>query len=213
MFISPLVAVRDAVRKTQSEDMLNEYEEDFVQWAYEAEKKILNNTFSLGAWKEQKSICLAAENNQVILPDDFYTLVCLQAGNEFPILINTSGCRIKRGCANYCGWNGKYDVLRMKIDGYIVTFIPAKVPDNTPVTIQYEALRIDTQDGYPMIFEDHWSAVSEYIQWQILSNFKTDINKAELKRRDWMLSCPQARARTANLTAAELLAMGATWWI
>lgn len=211
MFVSPLVAVRDALRKTQSEDMRNEYEEDFVQWAYEAEKKILNNTFSLGEWKKTMFAEGIVWNNQFQLPDDFYTLVCLKVGNEYPALINTSVCRLVRNCAN-C-YNYKYLGKSMTINGYCVTFTPANIPDGTKVEVQYQSLRLDTEDGYPMIFEDHWSAVSEYIQWQILSNFKNDINKAELKRRDWMLSCPQARARTANLTATEMAALGNVWWI
>ena len=209
MFVSCLVAVRDAVRKAQCEDLLNEYEEDFVSWAYEAEKLILNNTFALGGWKEQKSICLTVQNNQVQLPQDFYSLVCVKVGNKYPTLINTSACRIKRNCNCY---NLKYSDLGMIIKGYSITFTPNVTPDGTPVEIQYEALRLESANGYIMVFEDHTTAISEYLQWQMLS-MKGNDSKAELKRRDWMRSCPQARARTANITKAEMAAMGITWWL
>jgi hypothetical protein len=204
MFISCLFAVRDALRKTQKEELDNEYREDMALWAYEAEKKI-NSSQSL---MHDKKICLVIQNNQVQLPSDYYSLICCSINGAYPELINRTTCRIREGC-NCQNLLWANTDLKIRIDGFNLTVSPT-IQSGTPIEIEYQSIRFDDEDGYPMIFEEHQDAVSLYIQWQLCQ--MTRDNRASSKEQQWYYACNQARARTNQLTKADTARLGITWW-
>lgn len=209
MFISTLYSVRDALRTTKKEDLLNEYEEDFVGWAFEAEKKILDTTQAAGLLNKDNIVCLSVFNNQVCLPQGFNGLICMKVNQVVPYLINYTTCRIKPNC-NCPNLNG-IQALGVRIDQRVCTFTPV-VPDGTSVTVEYSSIRLEGEDGYPMMFEEHQYAISMFLQYKIY--VLTDQPMlAEKARILWLRECMQARARTNKLTLAEIAAMGGVWYV
>jgi hypothetical protein len=210
MFISCLYAVRDALVSTQAADLLNEYEEDLVGWAYEAEKKILDTTQASGQLMKDNIVCLYTFNNQVCLPQGFNGLICLKVNQVIPTLINYTTCRIKPNitCPNANGVAG----LSMRIDQRIVTFSPA-VPDGQPVTVEYQSIRLEGEDGYPMIYDEHQYAISMFLQYKIYATIKPNETLSQVRKLEWSRECLQARARTNQLTPEQMASLGSVWYV
>jgi hypothetical protein len=204
MIISSFIPIRSALVNLQRENLIQTIEEDLIRWAMEAEAKI--NT---GSWLEQKSVCLHTSNNQVCLPTDYKMLVCMKVNAIYPTIINRVQCRCVDACLNLtsCAID-----IQAKIGQKTITFMPTQ-DDNVPVYLDYMALAVEEETGYPMIDEDHAYAVSLFIQKQILYR-DNDLSRYNITDGEWKLACGQARAATNSklLTQDQLNEIGYVWY-
>jgi hypothetical protein len=102
--ISSLFAVRDAVRKIGKEYLLQDYTEDMVAWAKDAEEMI-----KADSWYKEESICLYTNGNRICLPKDFQWLECLNIDGQPVNIINKIKCPCTDRCLSICnnGWRVK----------------------------------------------------------------------------------------------------------
>lgn len=204
MIISALVPVRSALVNLQRDDLAQTLQEDLIRWAMEAEAKI--NT---GSWLEQKSVCLHTSDSQVCLPNGFKVLVCLKINATYPTIINRIQCRCSNGCVNAsvlaCD-------IQAKVGSKMISFSPMQ-EESSPVYLDYLALAIEEETGYPMVDEDHALAISLYIQKQILYR-DNDLSRYNITDGEWSKACGQARAVTNSkiLTQDQMNEIGYVWY-
>jgi hypothetical protein len=206
--ISSLYAVNDALRDCGQERLFNYYQEDMVRWAFEAERKI-------NSWKsffEQKSICLLLGNNKKwVLPNNYWAFICATIGGSQVNLVNKATCR----CSPLYKAGG---IINIKIQGQYI-YPLADIDTGTQLVLEYESIMVDDNDGFPMIFEAHTSAINYYIQYKVFSllaarepNNTGLLNQKREADTSWVRECADARARTNKLSPEQWQIAGRLWY-
>jgi len=176
--ISVKQVVSAVIRNLGVQDAAKEFH-TFVEWAFEAEKKI-------GSYCTFKLIedTLNVSNKKAALPSDFLELVDIKNSADIHFTPATKSFQTK--LANYSD-SYKYYVR----DGYIHT-----TGEDLQIDIVYQALETDVE-GYPTISANHEDAIAAYIMYKYKAR---DYYNQKLPRyiyvdlkREWSRLCGQAR--------------------
>jgi len=176
--ISVKQVVAAVIRNLDVQDAAREFN-TFVEWAFEAEKKI--GTFKTFVNKE---VTLNIANKQASLPTDLIEVIDVKNLHDIYYQPQTKPFRT----SNNQDLNYKYYLT----NGFIQFSI---VPD-TQIQISYIALETDNE-GYPTIEANHEDAVSHYIMYKYKAR---DYYNQKLPRfiymdmkQEWNRLCAQAR--------------------
>ena len=176
--ISVKQVVSAVIRNLDVQDAAREFN-TFVEWAFEAEKKI--GTFKTFINKEST---LTVTNKQAALPTDLIELVDVKNSQDIYYEPQTKAFRT----LNNEDLNYKYYLS----NGYIQF---SSISDSK-IQINYIALDTD-DDGYPTIEANHEDAVSHYIMYKYKAR---DYYNQKLPRyiymdmkMEWSRLCAQAR--------------------
>ena len=176
--ISVKQVVAAVIRNLDVQDAAREFN-TFVEWAFEAEKKI--GTFKTFVNKE---VTLTITNKQAALPTDLIEVIDVKNSNDIYYQPQIKSFKT----SNSQDLNYKYYLS----SGFIQFSI---VPDSQ-IQISYIALETD-DDGYPTIEANHEDAVSHYIMYKYKAR---DYYNQKLPRfiymdmkQEWNRLCAQAR--------------------
>ena len=176
--ISVKQVVAAVIRNLDVQDAAREFN-TFVEWAFEAEKKI--GTFKTFVNKETT---LTITNKQAALPTDLIEVIDVKNSNDIYYQPQIKSFKT----SNSQDLNYKYYLS----SGFIQFSI---VPDSE-IQISYIALETD-DDGYPTIEANHEDAVSHYIMYKYKAR---DYYNQKLPRfiymdmkQEWNRLCAQAR--------------------
>lgn len=176
--ISVKQVVAAVIRNLDVQDAAREFN-TFVEWAFEAEKKI--GTFKTFVNKE---VTLTITNKQAALPTDLIEVIDVKNSNDIYYQPQIKSFKT----SNSQDLNYKYYLS----SGFIQFSI---VPDSE-IQISYIALETD-DDGYPTIEANHEDAVSHYIMYKYKAR---DYYNQKLPRfiymdmkQEWNRLCAQAR--------------------
>ena len=176
--ISVKQVVAAVIRNLGVQDAAREFN-TFVEWAFEAEKKI--GTFKTFVNKETT---LTITNKQAALPTDLIEVIDVKNSHDIYYQPQTKSFKT----SNSQDLNYKYYLS----SGFIQFSI---VPD-TQIQVSYIALETD-DEGYPTIEANHEDAVSHYIMYKYKAR---DYYNQKLPRyiymdmkQEWNRLCAQAR--------------------
>lgn len=171
----------------------------FVEWAFEAEKKI-------GSYKTfvKKEVTLNVSNKQAVLPHDYLGFIDLKKSGDA-----TSSMYLQQSSATFPASTDLTDSFYLTEDT-----INLSSSDVTSVDLAYYA--VDTDDeGYPTIADSHEDAVSAYIMWKYKSR---DYYNGKLPRyiymdmqQNWNRLCGQARGNDNMPSPKEMKKVAAFW--
>jgi|TARA_R100000084_G_scaffold45782_2_gene18818 hypothetical protein len=172
---------------------------DFVEWAFEAERKI-------GSYKTfvKKSVTLNIVNKQASLPFDFLKLIDIKKTGDA-----SSSTYFSQSSASFPSDVDKQNTFYLTEDT-----INISTSDISSIDIAYYA--IDTDDeGFPTIADNHEDAVSAYIMFKYKSR---DYFNGELPRyiymdlkQNWSQLCAQARGNDNMPSPIEMKKAAAIW--
>jgi len=176
--ISVKQVVSAVIRNLGIQDAAKEFH-TFVEWAFEAEKKIGSYCTFL-----QKEETLNVANKKAALPSDFLELVDIK--NSVNIHYTPATKSFPEKLTNYTS-SYKYYVKT----GYIHT-----TGEDSQIDVVYMALETDVE-GYPTILANHEDAIASYIMYKYKAR---DYYNQKLPRyiyvdlkREWNRLCAQAR--------------------
>ena len=171
----------------------------FVEWAFEAEKKI-------GTYKTfiKKEVTLNASNKQAVVPDDFLSLIDIKKAGDA-----TNSTYLEQSSATF-----PTNVDRTNYFYLTENTINFSSSDITSVDVSYYA--VDTDDeGYPTIADNHEDAVSAYLMWKYKAR---DYYNGKLPRQiyqdlytQWSRLCAQARGND-NMPSPKEMKKAAQIW-
>tara|TARA_R100000458_G_C8272373_1_gene247200 strand:+ start:1166 stop:1822 length:657 start_codon:yes stop_codon:yes gene_type:complete len=170
----------------------------FVEWAFEAERKI-------GSYKTfvKKTATINIVNKQASLPNDFLSLIDVKkSGNS------SNSTYFSQSSASFPEDIDKENTFYLTEDTINIS------GNATALDIAYYA--IDTDDeGYPTIADNHEDAVSAYLMWKYKSR---DYYNGKLARgiyvdmeRNWARLCAQARGNDNMPTPIEMKKAASIW--
>ena len=171
----------------------------FVEWAFEAEKKI-------GSYKTfvKKEITLPVANKQAAVPSDFLSLIDIKKTGDA-----TNSSYLEQTSATFPSNVDRTHMFYLTED--TITFTGSDV---TSVDVSYLAIDTD-EDGYPTIADSHEDAVSAYLMWKYKSR---DYWNGKLPRalfidlqRNWSRLCAQARGND-NMPSPKEMKKAAQIW-
>tara|TARA_R110002012_G_scaffold33728_1_gene98417 strand:- start:6192 stop:6806 length:615 start_codon:yes stop_codon:yes gene_type:complete len=170
----------------------SEHLESFIEWAFEAEKKIGSfNTFL------DKELDLTVTTSKALLPTDLIKLIDVKGST----LMEPTQKTFKADAIGNKYW----------IVGSYIHF--SNVEAGT-VRIAYKALDVDS-DGFPTIKEGHEDAVSQYIMWRHKSieyyNGKIARYIVQDLEKRWYWLCGQARGNDNLPSEAEMRNIAKYW--
>jgi hypothetical protein len=194
--ISIKQVVSSVIRNLGVQDAAREFH-NFVEWAFEAEKKIGSfKTFVI------KEATLTIANKQAALPTDFISIIDVK--NSSDIYYQPQNKPFKTTNASdvhyrYYMSNG---------------FIRFSITTDTALTISYKALDVD-DEGFPTIEANHEDAVSAYIMYKYKARDYYNQNLpryiyVDLKS-EWTRLCAQARGSDNMPSRNELRAISRVW--
>ena len=194
--ISVKQVVQSVIRNLGVQNAASEFN-NFVEWAFEAEKKIGSfKTFII------KELNIPIANKQAALPEDFLELIDIKNNNNIyyeaeqkPFKENDRGTSQN----TYYMSNG---------------FIRFSYSLDTSINISYTA--IDTDDeGYPTIEANHEDAVSAYLMYKYKAkdyyNQKLPKYIYDDLKRDWFRLCAQARGNDNMPNRNQMRAISKYW--
>ena len=194
--ISVKQVVSSVIRNLGVQDAAREFH-NFVEWAFEAEKKIGSlKTFVL------KEATLAVSNKQAVLPVDFIGLIDVK---------NLNGVYYEPQQKPFKTTNTNGTLNRYYMSNGYIRF--SSVSDSN-IVIAYKS--IDTDDeGFPTIEANHEDAVSAYIMYKYKAR---DYYNQSLPRyiymdlkTEWSRLCAQARGNDNMPSRNELRAISKYW--
>jgi hypothetical protein len=189
--------VANVIRNMEVSDSARMFH-NFVEWAFEAERKI-------GSYKTfvKKTETLDIENKQATLPDDFLSLIdAKRGGSEDNDYLTQSSATFP---SNIDKQNAFY---------FTENTINISTDDIGSIDIAYYA--IDTDDeGFPTIADNHEDAVSAYLMYKYKAR---DYWNGKLTRgiyidleRNWSKLCAQARGNDNMPTPIEMKKAAQIW--
>ena len=198
--MQPRISVKQVVsavmRNLDIQDAAREFN-NFVEWAYEAEKKI--GTFKTFVNKETT---VTITDKQAPLPTDLIELIDVKNSHDRYYEPQTKSFKT----SNSVDLHYKYYLT----NGFIQFSI---VPD-TSVQISYIALETD-DEGYPTIEANHEDAVSHYIMYKYKAR---DYYNQKLPRyiymdmkQEWNRLCAQARGNDNMPTRNQMRNISKVW--
>lgn len=171
----------------------------FVEWAFEAERKI-------GSYKTfvKKTATLAVANKQAALPSDFLSLIDVKRSGD-----PTSANYLEQTSATFPS-----DVDKTHTFYFTEDTINLSMGDISSIDIAYYA--IDTDDeGYPTIAANHEDAVSAYLMWKYKARdyYNGKLNRAIYldMERNWSKLCAQARGNDNMPSPIEMKKAASIW--
>ena len=178
--ISVKQVVSAVIRNLGVQDAAREFY-NFMEWAFEAEKKIGSYcTFEI------KEVTLTVSNKRAELPDDYLELVDIKNSNDIHYTPSTKSFQTK---LNDYTQLYKYYIK----EGYIHIS-----GNDSSIDVAYQAIDTDS-DGYPRIEARHEDAVAAYIMYKYKAR---DYYNQKLPRyiyvdlkREWNRLCAQARGQ------------------
>ncbi len=195
--ISVKQVVQSVIRNLGVQNAASEFN-NFVEWAFEAEKKIGSlKTFVV------KEASLTINNKQAALPADFIELIDIKnANNRYYEMeqrpfkeTNTQGI----GHNTYYMSNG---------------FVRFPEVSDTSIDISYTAIDTDAE-GFPTIEANHEDAVSAYLMYKYKAkdyyNQKLPKYIYDDLKRDWFRLCAQARGNDNMPNRSEMRAISKYW--
>ena len=171
---------------------------NFVEWAFEAEKKI-------GSYKTfvKKTATLDVENKQATLPDDYLSLIDMKKGGS----ANTD--YLSQSSATFPKNIDKQNTFYLT-----ESTINLSTSDISTVDIAYYAVDTDSE-GFPTIADSHEDAVSAYIMYKYKAR---DYWNGKLPRaiyidleRNWSRLCAQARGNDNMPSPIEMKKAAQIW--
>jgi len=176
--ISVKQVVAAVIRNLGVQDAAREFS-TFVEWAFEAEKKI--GTFKTFVTKEAT---ISISNKQAALPEDLIEVIDVKNANDVYYEPQTKSFKT----SNTQNLSYKY---------YLTSgFIQFSSVADSSIQISYIALDTDS-DGYPTMEANHEDAVSHYIMYKYKAR---DYYNQKLPRyiymdmkQEWSRLCAQAR--------------------
>jgi hypothetical protein len=171
----------------------------FVEWAFEAERKI-------GSYKTfvRKFASLNVVNKQAALPSDYLSLVDVKSGSG-------------TDSTNYFSINSAtFPDNTTRERRYYLTDSTINLSTDETSTIDISYYAIDTDDeGYPTIAEHHEDAVSAYLMWKYKAR---DYYNGKIPRYiyidmqdNWNRLCAQARGND-NMPSPNEMKKAAEMW-
>tara|TARA_R100001591_G_scaffold101653_1_gene108432 strand:+ start:6720 stop:7376 length:657 start_codon:yes stop_codon:yes gene_type:complete len=170
----------------------------FVEWAFEAERKI-------GSYKTfvKKTTSLDIENKQATLPDDFLSLIdAKRGGSAFDDYLHQTSATFP---ANVDKQNMFY---------FTENTINLSTSDISSIDITYYSVDTDSE-GFPTIADNHEDAVSAYLMYKYKAR---DYWNGKLPRaiyidleRNWSRLCAQARGNDNMPTPIEMKKAAEIW--
>ena len=194
--ISVKQVVSAVIRNLGIQDAAREFH-NFVEWAFEAEKKI--GSFKTFVIKEAS---LTISNKQATLPTDFISIIDVKNSNDICYEPQSKPFKtLNSSDANY-----KYYMAN--------GFIRFSETIDTSIMISYKALDVDSE-GFPTIEANHEDAVSAYIMYKYKARdyFNQNLPRyiyVDLKN-EWRRLCAQARGHDNMPSRNELRAISKYW--
>ena len=171
---------------------------NFIEWAFEAEKKI-------GSYKTfiKKTATLNVTNKQASLPNDFLSLIDAKKGGS------GNNDYLSQSSATFPANIDKQNTFYFTQDT-----INLSTSDISSIDIAYYA--VDTDDeGFPTIADSHEDAVSAYLMYKYKAR---DYWNGKLPRgiyvdleRNWSRLCAQARGNDNMPTPTEMKKAAQIW--
>jgi len=194
--ISVKQVVSSVIRNLGVQDAAREFH-NFVEWAFEAEKKIGSfKTFLI------KEATLTISNKQATLPTDFISIIDVK--NSSNIYYEPQNKPFKT--TNTSDVHYRYYMAN--------GFMRFSITTDTKLTISYKSLDID-EEGFPTIEANHEDAVSAYIMYKYKARDYYNQNLpryiyVDLKS-EWTRLCGQARGHDNMPSRNELRAISKYW--
>jgi len=194
--ISIKQVVSSVIRNLGVQDASREFN-NFIEWAFEAEKKIGSfKTFII------KEIELTIANKQAALPTDFISIIDVK--NSQDICYEPQSKPFKT--SNIDDANYRYYMSN--------GFIRFSKTNDTKIDVSYRALDTDSE-GFPTIEANHEDAVSAYIMYKYKARDYYNQNLpryiyVDLKN-EWSRLCAQARGNDNMPSRNELRAISKYW--
>ena len=190
--------VANVIRNLDIQDASNNFYH-FIEWAFEAEKKI-------GSYKTfvKKTATINVVNKQASVPNDFLSLIDVKkTGNA------SNYSYLSQSSATFPA-----DVNKEKTFYLTEDTINLSTSNISSLDIAYYA--IDTDDeGFPTIADNHEDAVSSYLMWKYKSR---DYYNGKLARgiytdmqQNWTRLCAQCRGNDNMPTPIEMKKAAAIW--
>ena len=168
--ISVKQVVAAVIRNLGIQDAAREFH-NFVEWAFEAEKKIGSYTTF-----DKKVTSLTVTSKKTLLPTDFLNII------EIKNPLDMAGSSYDQGTNIYI--SGGY----LNID----------VVDGTTINVHYDAISTD-EEGYPTISSAHEDAIASYIMYKYKGreyyNQKLPRYVYQDLKQEWSYQCAQARGK------------------
>jgi len=171
----------------------------FVEWAFEAERKI-------GSYKTfvKKTATINIVNKQASLPNDFLSLIDVKKSGDA-----SSSTYFSQSSATFPSNTDKQNSFYLTEDT-----INVSTNDVSSLDVAYYAVDTDSE-GFPTIADNHEDAVSAYIMWKYKAR---DYYNGKLARaiyvdmeRLWKRLCAQARGNDNMPTPIEMKKAAAIW--
>jgi hypothetical protein len=172
----------------------------FVEWAFEAEKKI-------GSYKTfvRKTVTLNIVNQQASLPDDFLNLIDIKRAGD----ATGSTAFFEASSATFPNQIEKHST-------YYLTENTINLSKGDISSINVSYLAVDTDDeGYPTISESHENAVAAYLMYKYKAR---DYWNGKLQRyiytdlyTNWSKLCAQARGNDNMPSPSEMKKAAEIW--
>jgi len=171
----------------------------FVEWAFEAERKI-------GSYKTfvKRTATINIVNKQASLPNDFLSLIDVKKSGDA-----SSSTYFSQSSATFPADTDKQNSFYLTEDT-----INVSTNDVSSLDIAYYAVDTDSE-GFPTIADNHEDAVSAYIMWKYKAR---DYYNGKLARaiyvdmeRNWSRLCAQARGNDNMPTPIEMKKAAAIW--
>mgnify|MGYP003138540659 CR=1 FL=1 len=194
--ISVKQVVQSVIRNLEVQNAASEFH-NFVEWAFEAEKKI--GTFKTFVTKEAS---LTISNKQATLPTDFIELIDVK--NSHDIYYEPGQIPFQEKSREYNNYVYYYK------NGFL------RFPDalDTSIDIKYIALEVD-EDGYPTIEANHEDAVSHYLMYKYKArdyyNQKLPKYIYDDLKREWFRLCAQARGNDNMPNRNQMRSISKYW--
>ena len=176
--ISVKQVVSAVIRNMGIQDAAKEFS-TFVEWAFEAEKKI--GSYCTFIIKEET---LNVNNKKIALPDDFLELVDIKNSANIHFTPTTKS------------FPTKLDGYSSSFKYYVRSGFIHVTGNDSSLDISYQALETDSE-GYPTILANHEDAIASYIMYKYKAR---DYYNQKLPRyiyidlkKDWSRLCGQAR--------------------
>jgi|TARA_R100000084_G_C4654329_1_gene151835 hypothetical protein len=172
---------------------------NFVEWAFEAERKI-------GSYKTfvKKTATLSIANKQASLPNDFLSLIDVKKSGDA-----SSSTYFSQSSATFPADTDRQNSFYLTEDT-----INVSTNDVSSLDVAYYAIDTD-EEGFPTIADNHEDAVSAYIMWKYKAR---DYYNGKLARaiyvdmeRNWSRLCAQARGNDNMPTPIEMKKAAAIW--
>mgnify|MGYP003119913958 CR=1 FL=1 len=190
--------IANVIRNLEIQDAARNFH-SFIEWAFEAERKI-------GSYKTfvKKTATINVINKQASLPNDFLSLIDVKKSGDA-----SNSTYFSQSSASFPA-----DVDKERTFYLTEDTINLSTSNVSSLDVAYYCIDTD-DDGFPTIAENHEDAVSAYIMWKYKSR---DYYNGKIPRtiyidmqQNWSKLCAQCRGNDNMPTPIEMKKAGAIW--